>query len=707
MGLMLNLGLAATPVGEVAPPAGPSVTAPGSTDNATPVVGDTVTITAGTATATGGGAVTYEFRHLVNGVSASAVAGYTYQAADDGDSFAQQWRAVETGGTNDGATGWFTVATGTVLYAPAVNTVAPVASGDTSLGDVLSVTNGTWTGAAGGAFSYQWQRGGVDIAGATASSYMIVQADDAASLRCVVTYTNSGGAVSANSNAITVDDFATPVITGVPTISGTETQGQTLTATAASVAGNPTPARTWQWERNGSAIAGATSATYVLQAADVGATLTVVQTETNGIGADSAESAATGTIQAPASAPTVTIDAFNDGTDTATITADQDCDLDWALVSGVTWSYSAGTFSGADVLESGDAGSFTVAGGAQAFTPTYTSASATATTLVIGATNANGDDTATTAFTPNLPPAAMSAPSLVVDSDTQITATLASDPPSYQNPITSYDLRYSTDEATWTTVTGVTSPHAITGLTASTLYYVQTRANNVDGAGAWSTSVSATTNAGAGGGVTPVYVTSVTDDNTFGEFKTFASLIPDADDFLVVFAGVMGGADTQAMTLSGPSVNGGANVADVETGVGSAYAGAWLITSTGASDVTIDGNDFTMGECAVHLYRVTGAVSIASDSAAGELAETSVSIASAPAGAAIIAAHCNTDTTGSADTTTWDVGDLSGQQDYLDTRSSTASLANGTTQTISTTPALSNANPGAPWATIIVSITDT
>jgi hypothetical protein len=92
-------------------------------------------------------------------------------------------------------------------------------------------------------------------------------------------------------------------------------------------------------------------------------------------------------------------------------------------------------------------------------------------------------------------PAQMAAPSLAVDSQTQITATLAADPADGGSPITSYDLRYSTDDATWTDVIGVTSPEAITGLTAGTLYYVQARAVNVVDNGPWSTSATATTSA--------------------------------------------------------------------------------------------------------------------------------------------------------------------------------------------------------------------
>jgi hypothetical protein len=125
-----------------------------------------------------------------------------------------------------------------IRYAAAVNTVAPVASGDTGLGDTLSVTNGTWTGAAGGDYSYQWQRDGVDIAGATSSTYDIVAADSEADVRCVVTYTNSGGAVSANSNAVTVDTFTAPAFTEAPAYS---IDGRDFTITTGMATGNPAP----------------------------------------------------------------------------------------------------------------------------------------------------------------------------------------------------------------------------------------------------------------------------------------------------------------------------------------------------------------------------------------------------------------------------------------------------------------------------------
>jgi hypothetical protein len=67
-------------------------------------------------------------------------------------------------------------------------------------------------------------------------------------------------------------------------IAGVELVGEILTATPASVTGNPAPAITWQWERSGSPISGATNSTYLLVAADIGETLTVVQTATNSEG---------------------------------------------------------------------------------------------------------------------------------------------------------------------------------------------------------------------------------------------------------------------------------------------------------------------------------------------------------------------------------------------------------------------------------------
>lgn len=78
----------------------------------------------------------------------------------------------------------------------------------------------------------------------------------------------------------------------LPSISGIQTQGQTLTANPGSWLGMPSGLYAYQWQRNGSDIGSATNATYVVQGADVGANITVEVTATNDIGSTMAESAA-------------------------------------------------------------------------------------------------------------------------------------------------------------------------------------------------------------------------------------------------------------------------------------------------------------------------------------------------------------------------------------------------------------------------------
>lgn len=79
-----------------------------------------------------------------------------------------------------------------------------------------------------------------------------------------------------------------PVITGVPTISGTPEVGEVLTASPASVTGTPSPTRTWQWVRDGVDIGGETASSYTVLSGDVGLDISVRQIETNVAGSDDA-----------------------------------------------------------------------------------------------------------------------------------------------------------------------------------------------------------------------------------------------------------------------------------------------------------------------------------------------------------------------------------------------------------------------------------
>lgn len=93
-----------------------------------------------------------------------------------------------------------------------VNTVAPVVSGTGVVGQTLTTTNGTWSGTLPFTYTYQWQRNSSPISGATSQTYVLVNADVGANVRCVVTATNVSGSGSANSNAIAVISYEQSLI---------------------------------------------------------------------------------------------------------------------------------------------------------------------------------------------------------------------------------------------------------------------------------------------------------------------------------------------------------------------------------------------------------------------------------------------------------------------------------------------------------------
>jgi hypothetical protein len=89
-----------------------------------------------------------------------------------------------------------------------------------------------------------------------------------------------------------------PVNTVAPAITGTPASGQTLTSTTGTWTGKATITYARQWLRNGAAISGATAATYVLVAGDVGATITCRITATNPNGSAQAVSNGLGPVTA-------------------------------------------------------------------------------------------------------------------------------------------------------------------------------------------------------------------------------------------------------------------------------------------------------------------------------------------------------------------------------------------------------------------------
>ena len=81
---------------------------------------------------------------------------------------------------------------------------APVITGTAAEDQTLGVDISSMTDADGlAAFSYQWQRNGVNVAGATSSTYRLGDADVGTAIRVVVSYTDAqGSAESLTSTAV-------------------------------------------------------------------------------------------------------------------------------------------------------------------------------------------------------------------------------------------------------------------------------------------------------------------------------------------------------------------------------------------------------------------------------------------------------------------------------------------------------------------------
>jgi Calcineurin-like phosphoesterase len=271
---------------------------------------------------TGSPTFTYQWRSCnasggactdISGATASA---YTVGSADVGSTLRVVVTGTNAGGSTSASSAQSAVASG---VAPA-NQSPPAITGTAQQGQTLTASPGTWTGSTPLTYGYQWARcnsGGancVPVSSTTPTTYTLSSLDVGATIRVVVTASNSAGSSSSTSAATSVVVAAAqaPVNTGLPTISGTAQEGQTLSASTGTWTGTPPITYAYQWTRCDSAganctnIGSATASTYTLVQEDVGARIRVVVTASNSAGPSSATSAATAVVLdsgGPASPP--------------------------------------------------------------------------------------------------------------------------------------------------------------------------------------------------------------------------------------------------------------------------------------------------------------------------------------------------------------------------------------------------------------------
>lgn len=157
---------------------------------------------------------------------------------------------------------------GTSAPAPIVPVAPPVLTAQPQAATVTTGTTATFTVTAGGAapVTYQWQKNGAAIAGATASSYttpVLLRADSGATYG--VTASNSAGSVISQTAGLSVVPIE--LVLSEQPASATVTMGEAVTFAARSSAAQPLA---YQWFRGGIAVSGATGSSLAVDPVSYG-----------------------------------------------------------------------------------------------------------------------------------------------------------------------------------------------------------------------------------------------------------------------------------------------------------------------------------------------------------------------------------------------------------------------------------------------------
>ncbi|HEY4152225.1 MAG TPA: hypothetical protein VGM38_02780 [Pseudolysinimonas sp.] len=257
-------------------------TAPDGTD--TPRVGWPVSVDLSATTVhPTGGLITYQwYRSTLGTTVLTAIAGattttYTPVALDVGKQLTVKATAKATGRAVPTAAQvvvTFTVAT---LAAQSFIPVAPVITGNATVGGTLTADPGTWTPAPT-TLAFQWfrQTGAATplaIAGATKASYVTTALDLGKNVTVRVTGSKSGIVSAASTSAPTVIGAAQTIVSGTVVVNGDPNVGQKLTVDPGTWSPSPITLA-YRWSRSATiggtyvTIARATASSYTLTALD-------------------------------------------------------------------------------------------------------------------------------------------------------------------------------------------------------------------------------------------------------------------------------------------------------------------------------------------------------------------------------------------------------------------------------------------------------
>jgi hypothetical protein len=248
-----------------------------------------------------------------NPISGATASTYTVTSADNGSTLrvsVTATAATGSGTSTSAATSLIQQATSvpglapTIVDVPTIFVTAPAGltqpgDGKVLVGSFFSTGLGTWRGEFPLTYTYQWKKcdelgNCYTIPGATASTFVPGSELFGWTIAATVTAKNAIGQTESTSKPSPKLTAAPPRGTVTPPITGSNVVGDTLSVATGTFAGTAPFAYSYVWRRcdaQGSlpscvAIPGATAASYVLQQADLGATLRAYVTATNVIGSD-------------------------------------------------------------------------------------------------------------------------------------------------------------------------------------------------------------------------------------------------------------------------------------------------------------------------------------------------------------------------------------------------------------------------------------
>ncbi|MEN9636978.1 MAG: hypothetical protein RL077_5382 [Verrucomicrobiota bacterium] len=186
----------------------------------------------------------------------------------------------------------------TPINAPAVATPPAAMSVNPGQAGVVSVAA---TGTA--PLTYQWRKDGTNIAGATSASYNIASAATADGGSYSVVVTNAYGTVTSTAAAVTVTTANIPASIANQPVSLTRNVGDNASFVVAAFGSSPV---TYQWRKDGVAIAGATTNSLALTSVTVASAGTYTVVVTSGTGATVTTVTSTAAVLAVNTAPAIT-----------------------------------------------------------------------------------------------------------------------------------------------------------------------------------------------------------------------------------------------------------------------------------------------------------------------------------------------------------------------------------------------------------------